>query len=163
MRIERVVVDASPLIVLFKSGLAGLLPGLFSEVTVPAPVHLEVITVGLVDAATNGLANANWVKRVEDRPIPPLIAAWDLGAGEASVLAHAMNDSDVWAILDDRAARTCARALQIRTLGTVGLIVLAKRRGLIGSARDALAQVTDAGCWISADLVRAALIEAAES
>ena len=31
MRIDRVVVDASPLIALFKSGLAELLPQLFSE------------------------------------------------------------------------------------------------------------------------------------
>ena len=35
MRIERVVVDVSPLIVLFKSGLAGLLPGLFTEIIAP--------------------------------------------------------------------------------------------------------------------------------
>ena len=42
MRIDRVVADASPLIILFKSGLAGLLPQLFSEIIVPAPVRLEV-------------------------------------------------------------------------------------------------------------------------
>ena len=44
MRIERVVVDASPLIVLFKSGLAELLPQLFSEVIVPASVRREVMS-----------------------------------------------------------------------------------------------------------------------
>lgn len=162
MRIERVVVDASPLIVLFKSGLADLLPGLFAQVIVPMPVRHEVLVPGQVDAATTGLAGARWTTSVEDLPIPPTIAAWDLGAGESSVLAYALNQHGVWAMLDDRAARSCARTLQIRTLGTVGLIVLAKRRGLIPSARKALANVTDAGCWLAPDVVRAALIEAAE-
>ena len=32
MRIERVVVDASPLSILFKSGCAGLLPQLLNEI-----------------------------------------------------------------------------------------------------------------------------------
>ena len=162
MRIERVVADASPLIVLFKSGLADLLPGLFTEVIVPMPVRREVLAQGQVDAATAGLANARWTTSVENLPIPPTIAAWDLGAGESSVLAYAWNQPEVWAILDDRAARSCARTLRIRTLGTVGVIVLAKRRGLIPSARKALANMTDAGCWLSPDLVWAALIEAAE-
>lgn len=118
MRIEHVVVDASPLIVLFKSGLAGLLPGLFSEVIVPLPVRREVEAHGKVDAASTGLANAGWATIVDDLPIPPLNAAWDLGAGESSVLAHAMRQHGRWAILDDRAARTCARALRVRTRGS---------------------------------------------
>ena len=40
---------------------------------------------------------------------------------------------DARVVLDDRAARNCAKSLQIRTLGTVGVILLAKRRGLIDS------------------------------
>lgn len=163
MWIKQVVVDASPLIVLFKSGLADLLPSLFSEVIVPVPVRREIDAHGHVDAATTGIANADWVKSAEHFPISPLIAAWDLGAGESSVLEYAMRQPDLWAILDDRAARACARTLQVRTLGTVGLIVLAKRRGLIPSAQDALRKVANAGCWLSADVVQAALIEAAEA
>ncbi|MGH9916474.1 MAG: hypothetical protein ACRD63_14445, partial [Pyrinomonadaceae bacterium] len=42
MRIERVVVNASPLIVLFKSGLADLLPQLFTDILVPVAVWSEV-------------------------------------------------------------------------------------------------------------------------
>ena len=72
-----------------------------------------------------------------------------------------MNDARV--LLDDRAARNCARALQIRTLGTVGVILLAKRRGLISSAGVALTKIPDAGCWLSADLLQTALVEAGEA
>ena len=66
-------------------------------------------------------------------------------------------------MLDDRAARNCAQALQIRLLGTVATIVLAKRRGLTPSVKIALTRMSDAGCWLSEDLVQAALREAGES
>lgn len=163
MRIERVVVDASPLIVLFKSGLADLLPGLFTEIVVPASVRREVMINGRDDAAINGLANASWVTHVEDPIVSSVIAAWDLGAGESSVLAFAATQPAARAVLDDRAARNCAKALQIRTLGTLGVVVLAKRRGMIPSVRTALAKISGAGCWLSAELIQMAVTEAGEA
>ena len=42
MRIEKVVVNSSPLIVLFKSGQADLLPLLFERIVVPEQVVTEV-------------------------------------------------------------------------------------------------------------------------
>jgi predicted nucleic acid-binding protein len=42
MRIDRVVVNASPLICLSKSGLSNLLPALFTEIMVPDEVHQEI-------------------------------------------------------------------------------------------------------------------------
>ena len=44
MRIERVVVNASPLICLCKSGLSEILPALFTDIIVPAAVHKEITT-----------------------------------------------------------------------------------------------------------------------
>ena len=76
MRIERVVVDASPLIILFKSGLAGLLPQLFTEIVVPAAVRDEVMASGKNDPAVIGLADAAWATAVDEtrqyRPSSPL-------------------------------------------------------------------------------------------
>ena len=47
------------------------------------------------------------------------------------MLTVALNRPDFRAMVDDQAARRCARTLGIRTLGTGGMLVLAKRRGLI--------------------------------
>ena len=163
MRIERVVVDASPLIILFKSGLAELLPQLFTEIVVPATVRREVLAGGQDDPAVIGLAGAAWATAVEVPAIPSVITTWDLDAGESCVLAQTLLMRGSRALLDDRAARNCAKALQIRTLGTVGVILLAKRRGLIDSARVAITKISDAGCWLSADLVHTAMLEAGEA
>ncbi|MFN6479286.1 hypothetical protein [Nostoc sp. DedQUE07] len=45
----------------------------------------------------------------------------------------ALKNSDYAAIVDDRATRRCGQALGINTIGTGGLLILAKRRGLIPS------------------------------
>lgn len=45
MRIDKVVVNASPLITLFRSGQAGLLPELFRKIIVPGAVWTEVTGV----------------------------------------------------------------------------------------------------------------------
>jgi predicted nucleic acid-binding protein len=39
-------------------------------------------------------------------------------------------------------------------LGTGGLLVLVKRRGLIGSLDEALQDVVNAGLWLSADVIK---------
>lgn len=83
MPVDRVVVNASPLIVLFKSGQADLLPQLFHEILVPHAVWDEVI-IGNTDRAAQQLPDADWIQRV-DVEISPAIAAWDLGTGESAV------------------------------------------------------------------------------
>ena len=167
MRIERVVADASPLIILFKSGFADLLPRLFPVVLVTEQVFAEVMEGGDAgpdtDVAVLGLTAASWVTRIEVPVIPDLIAAWDLGVGESSVLAHSLVTPGARAMLDDRAARVCASALGVRTIGTAGVLLLAKKRGLLDSVGDALKRVIDCGCWLSEDIVKSVLVEAGEN
>jgi predicted nucleic acid-binding protein len=151
MPINRVVVNASPIICLFKSGLADLLPALFREVNVPEEVHQEILAKGKGDLAARGLPSADWLKRVGGISIPPQVASWDLGAGESAVISLALRDPEYWAIIDDREARRCALSLQCRYTGTVGVIVLAKKRELIPSIRESLEKLITAGLWLSSD------------
>jgi predicted nucleic acid-binding protein len=111
MLIKRVVINASPLIVLFKSQQADLLPQLFSEIFVPAGVWDEITVTSQKDAASQQLSSVTWAQRVEIGEIPPEVAAWDLGKGESEVLSLALKDSNLAAIIDDRAARRCSQAL----------------------------------------------------
>ncbi|WP_017302021.1 DUF3368 domain-containing protein [Nodosilinea nodulosa] len=151
MPIRQVVINASPLIVLFKSGQAELLPQLFEHMVVPQSVYDEITAVK-TDAAATQLPTVTWYNQTAV-PIDPAILAWNLGAGESAVLSFVLANPAYRAMVDNTAARRCARALGIATLGTGGAIVLAKRRGLITSVGDRLQQLKDAGLWLSEDVV----------
>jgi predicted nucleic acid-binding protein len=85
--------------------------------------------------------------------VVPEILIWNLGVGESEVLSLARADESYVAMIDDRIARNCARTLGIKTLGTGGALVLAKRRGLIPSASIALQKLLNAGLWLSDEIV----------
>jgi predicted nucleic acid-binding protein len=100
MRIERVVVNASPLIALFRSDQAGLLPRLFNEILVPEAAWREVGESSHKDIAATGLRAATWAKRIAVQ-VSPRVATWSLGAGESAVLTVALNRVLPVAMLDD--------------------------------------------------------------
>jgi predicted nucleic acid-binding protein len=147
MLIEQAVINASPLIVLFKSEQADLLPQLFSDLRLPRAVYDEIIATK-DDRAAQQVPQTTWLPIVEI-VTHPTIAAWDLGAGESAVLSFALANPTYRAIVDDTAARRCAQTLGIKTLGSGGLIVLAKRRGLITSVGDRLQALRESGLWLS--------------
>jgi predicted nucleic acid-binding protein len=131
MLIKQIIINSSPLIVLFKSQQAQLLPQLFDEILVPEAVWNEITLASKNDEASQQLPQVNWVQKIEQITITPEVAGWDLGKGEAEVLSLTLNNPTYAAIVDDRAAKNCAKALGIIALGTGGVLLLAKRRGLI--------------------------------
>lgn len=153
MQVSHVVVNASPLICLFKSGLADILPQLFQEIAVPDNVFKEVATENKYDFASRAVKTQTWINRVSGIEINPLIASWDLGKGESAVLSFAMQNPYFWVVIDDMAARRCALSLGCRFTGTVGLIVLAKRRGIINSVRESIENLQNVGLWLSEDFI----------
>lgn len=153
MSINRVIINSSPVIVLFKSQQAELLPQLFTEILVPKAVWDEVTAGDKNDTASQKLASVSWVQRVEVGALAPEVAAWDLGKGESEVLSLALKTPDCAALVDDKAARRCSQVLGIITLGTGGLLLLAKRRGLIPLVTPKIQALRDAGLWLSEHLV----------
>lgn len=152
MPTKQVVIDSSPLIVLFNSQLANLLPQLFTTVDVPPTVWKEV-TAYKNDAAARSLSQATWAKQTAAGSIADSVAAWDLGSGESAVISYAIARPNYTAIVDDAAARRCAISLGVPTLGTGGLIVLAKKRGLIASVTEPIESLRNQGLWLSDSLV----------
>jgi predicted nucleic acid-binding protein len=161
MRIDAVVINASPLITLFRSGQADLLPRLFSHIVVPEAVWQEVVLDEWEDTAARELKLQSWPVR-EDVTSSPRVAAWELGAGETAVLSHALANPPLRAVIDDMDARRCAITLNIPMLGTGGLLVLAKRRGLLSSVSEGIAKLRDAGLWLTDDIVRILKVQAGE-
>ncbi len=146
------VVNASPLIVLSKAGYLDLLKLEGETVLVPDVVGNE-IRAHLPDVATHVLDAAHWLKIVQTPVVHPTIQAWDLGGGESAVLTWAYSHSGTVAIIDDLAARRCARSLKIPLRGSLGLVLLARRRGVIPAARPVVEKLLDAGLYLAKDVV----------
>lgn len=153
---EQWVVNASPLILLARIGRADLLRLLPKRVVIPRAVALE-INAGLPDdPARHVLVQGEF--QIVDTPSPAAeILAWDLGAGETAVLSLAASESGWTAILDDAAARKCARSFSLEIKGTLAVVILAKRHGLITSAADAIRMLQSVGYRIDNRLVREVL------
>ena len=156
--LERWVVNASPLIVLCQVQHQHVLLNLADELVVPQPVAHEIAAGPPDDPARRFLAE-DGLPLASPPPIPYQLAAWDLGHGETAVLAYAMAHPGWTAILDDRAARRCAAAFAVPVKGTLGIILLARRRGLIPSASDVLRQLRQVGLRLDARVIAPALWE----
>jgi predicted nucleic acid-binding protein len=154
---ERPAVNASPLILLARGGLLDLLRLAGDEVVVPTRVATAIQRRGPDDPTVRALTNTSWLVRIETPPVPALIQAWDLGAGESSVLAWAHAHPGTEAIVDDLPARRCAAALGIPVRGTLGLVLTAKRRGVIPAARPIVEQLRRTGMYLSEPIVHQAL------
>jgi len=151
------VVNASPVILLAKAEVVHLLPVLCDELIVPAAVLDEVEQGSAADAGRAWLKGPGR-KFIRAAPPPhPALGNWGGGRGEAEVISWALRQPGAVAILDDRAARALAARFQIRVLGSLRVIVIAKERGLIREARPALEKLRGAGAYVSEDLINRAI------
>lgn len=155
---DSAVVNASPLIFLSKAGLLHFLQLAGSTVMVPAAVAREIRQREASDLTVQALEQTVWLEIVETPPVPSLIQAWDLGPGEASVLAYAYAKTGAVAVMDDLAGRRCAEALKIPVNGTLGLTLIAKQRGLIPAARPVLDTLRQSGMYLSDRVIDKALM-----
>lgn len=128
------VVNASPLIVFGKVGQLDLLTRLPEKIIIPQAVAYEVVAGPENDAARLAI-EAEMFTLVDTQDPTPELAAWDLGPGETAVLSYALANPEWTAILDDNAARKCAVTFGVAAKGSLALVILAKKRGLIPQAK----------------------------
>ena len=147
------VLNASPLIVLARANYLELLPKLVASTVVPRAVANEIKAGKSDDPASKFLASPSWLTVVDLNPPLSPLAVWRLGQGESEVLEYARRNPGVVAVLDDKAARRSAAALTIPVVGTLGLLVAAKRAGLLESLESAIDQVRGSGLFVDAATV----------
>jgi predicted nucleic acid-binding protein len=155
------VVNASPIITLAKVEHLDLLSTLAPEFCVPEPVAEEILAGPLQDPARQALHDG-WGNRRSGAKIPKGILEWGLGAGESAVLAACLESEMAVAVVDDADARKCAQVLGIPVLGTLGVVIRAKLRGLIPSAADVIRRLTAAGLHLESAMVTKILREIGE-
>jgi predicted nucleic acid-binding protein len=141
---EEWVVNASPLILFSRIDRLDLIEDVAPAILVPNAV-IEEVRAGQHKDRTAARA-MEWAGgyRVEDIAVAASIEHWDLGTGEAQVIAHCV-DAPRWAVLDDRAACRCAAAHDVQVIGTLGVVLRAKNRGQVESARPLVKKLVAAG------------------
>jgi hypothetical protein len=85
-----------------------------------------------------------------------------LGPGESEAISLAVELHARWVILDDRPARRLAEALGLPLIGTLGIVLVAKRRGFLREVRASLDELMKVGFRVAPELYRRVLIDAGE-
>jgi predicted nucleic acid-binding protein len=159
-----VVADAGPIIALSSVDLLELLPKLFETIVVPREVHDEVVGRGAGLPGSRELAAAKWAAIQDVPPDDSLLTSLreTLDAGEAAALAFAAHARADLILIDELRGRQTARKMGLAIKDTLGVLVSAKRSGLI----DAICPVLDAlvarDFWLADDLRARLLAEVGE-
>ena len=159
-----VVADAGPLIALAQIGHFGLLESLYRRLRIPPAVRDEVAIPGPGRPGSAEVAGAAWIEVVEpqDRTAVGLLRErLDLGESQAIVLALAQN-ADLL-LMDEARGRRVAEARGLHKTGTVGTLIVAKRRGLIPAVAPLLDELVARGFPMGEELHRSAKALAGEN
>lgn len=126
----RVVADTGPLHYLSLIGCIDVLPGLFASVTIPDAVHAELLHPGAPKSVREWASNPPAWLLVRAAP-----AGGDpsdkLDVGERAAIALALSPRADLVLMDDRAGVVAAALEGLATVGTIGLLDRAARRGMI--------------------------------
>ena len=156
-----IIADAGPLIAFARLHQIGLLPQIFGRVLVTDIVFREC--AGRSDFPESALVHeAITRKQLELCTAPDFSAfAQKIDAGEASAIAVAI-DFGCGVLMDDKAGRRMATNAGVPVIGTVGVLVLAKRKRLVPLAKPLLENLAASGYFLSAEIIAAALIASGE-
>lgn len=136
-----VICNTSPIQYLHQLHLLHILPALAKHVIVPPAVVDELMEGKALGIHLPDLTVLSWVEI--RRPVSELAVSLitDLGPGETEVLMLGIELQDAVVVLDDTLARRVAETLDLRVTGTLGLLLDAKRAGLIPMVSPMLDQL----------------------
>ena len=161
---ERAVSNSSPLIWLSKINRLSLLRFLFGEVAIPEKVKMETASGQSADSISiKGAVEEGWVKvSEEDEGLASTLAKVSgihLGEAEAILLARRL---DARLLVDERGASATAQVFGVRSMGTVGvlLLALAEKQLTLDEFEECLDLLIATGFWLTVDVYKRAMDEA---
>ena len=159
-----VTADASPLIGLAAAGEFELLRRLFDRLTITETVRDEVLAGGALPGAAE-LTDAirlGWIKVEHTRPDSDAFAGLD--AGESSTLAlAAAHVGPSLILMDEPLGRSYANDHGLAVTGVAGVLLAAKRAGLVMQVRPFLERLSTYDFRLSDRVVHAVLEQAGEA
>jgi len=150
-----IISDSTPLIYLAKIGKLPLLKEFFGEVLIVEEVKREVVDRGKEHGSPDAFAvekalDEGWV-RVERAKRMERLEEFGIHEGEAETISLAIHLKEKKVLVDQTHARLAAKALELRPVGTIYVLLMALRRGFIdrGEYLKALEDLVRAGFRMS--------------
>ena len=160
MKSPSTVINTSPWISLALCGQTDLLNSFYENVLLPPAVKQEIIAGGKSQVGVQELENATWLQIMEIKDSTKISLLHELDRGEAEVIILAKEQRVDEVIIDEKVARMQARVIGLKVIGTPGLLLRAKNRGLIHEIRPLINMILEEGIYIHENIVRGILQEA---
>jgi predicted nucleic acid-binding protein len=151
-----VISDTSPIRYLCQIGRIDILPAIFGSVVVPNAVAAELSRAATPQAAHDFIGGPPGWLHIR-APVRPIAATGDFGDGELQAIALALELHADYLIIDDWGARMLAERQNIAVMGTLGVLKIAARRGLL-ELEQAINDLQLSGFFIS-DKLKAEILE----
>ena len=155
-----VISNTTPLIKLAGVGLLDLLPYLYGAIRIPEAVRDEFEAKAA--PGDPDLRAVPWLTIQAVAPDPNIAAVARLGKGEIAAISLALSAGARALLLDDRLARSVAASRGLPVVGTLAVLVRAKRAGLIQEVKPVLDQMRAQGRYIGTALRAQVLREVGE-
>ena len=154
-----IVSNASPLIVLLKINKLLILKKLFEKIVIPDAVYKEITAKEHDKLVFDKLKWIETTSVKKTEMINLLEKLINKGEAEAIIFAKELNAT---LLMDDAKARKYAKLLNIEVIGTLGLLKMAKKRGLVQSVRKVIDDMLNEGYYIEDRLVKKILKDVGE-
>lgn len=129
-----VISDTTPVISLLKADQLLLLQQLYGKVLIPTAVYRELTENPVYTREADVIKRTNYLSVVEtenERAVNILKAVTGLDAGESEALILYDEQKADLLLMDERKGRGVAKQLNIRHIGTVGILMLAYDKEII--------------------------------
>lgn len=162
-----VVSDTSPLSGLAIVGQLSLLNALYGQVVIPSAVADELRRGGQDDSRIAQVLTVDWleIKRPNDLTlVNELQTTYRLDKGESEAIVLALELCSDELLIDERLGRREASRLGLPITGLLGILLVAKKRKLVGAIRPVVDELIEAaGFRISPQLYREVVATAGEN
>jgi predicted nucleic acid-binding protein len=132
-----VISDASPVIALAACGKLDLLDKLFDQVYIPQAVFNELIIPNKPKAREIIEWTKNKVISAKNKTVISALSL-NLDSGESEAISLYWETNTDFLLIDEKRGRVIALRNGIKTIGTIGVLLFAKQRGLITSVKPFL-------------------------
>lgn len=146
----KIVIDTSPLISLGVLGQLDLLNMLFPSIIVPQGVYEEIEAAGEREVY---IQIARFIKNRICSPKKEREFSSALGKGETEAISLCIEMKADLLIIDDRKARSTAESYNIKCIGTLGMLTLAKKKGYLKELRQYFTQLLENERYFSISLL----------